>query len=125
MDLRDWTVIGSRIAAVGGEPPGFDHNYVLDRYPVARPCLAAEVWEPKTGRILKVSTDQPGVQFYTGNFLDGTLKGKRGQIYHQHDGFCLETQHFPDSPNRPEFPSTALRPGELFKSTTVYRFLAR
>lgn len=125
MDLRQWTVIGTRIARIGGNPPGFDHNYVLDPYPVARPRLAAEVWEPKTGRLLKVSTDQPGIQFYTGNYLDGTLKGKRGKIYRQHDGFCLETQHFPDSPNRPDFPSTVLRPGEVFKSTTGFRFSSR
>ena len=125
MDLRNWTVIGSRIAAVGGNPVGYDHNYVLDRCPVVRPCLAAEVWDPKTGRLMKVYTDQPGIQFYTGNFLDGTLKGKRGKVYYQHDAFCLETQHFPDSPNQPNFPSTVLRPGAVFKSTTVYKFSSK
>jgi aldose 1-epimerase len=122
MDLRKWTVIGAKIQAVGGVPVGYDHNYVLDRCPVVRPCLAAEVWEPKSGRMLKVYTDQPGIQFYTGNFLDGAITGKGGKVYHQHDAFCLETQHFPDSPNHPGFPSTVLRPGELFKSTTVYKF---
>ena len=122
MDLRQWTTIGANIQAVGGKPVGFDHNYVLDRYPVARPALAAEVWDPQSGRLLKVYTDQPGIQFYSGNFLDGTLKGKGGKVYHQHDAFCLETQHFPDSPNQPNFPSTVLRPGEVFRSTTVYQF---
>jgi len=125
MDLRKWTVIGSQIKAVGGNPVGYDHNYVLDRCPVVRPCLAAEVWDPKSGRLMKVYTDQPGIQFYTGNFLDGTLKGKRGKIYYQHDAFCLETQHFPDSPNHANFPSTVLRPGELFKSTTIYKFATK
>lgn len=122
MDLRKWTPIGAHIEAVGGNPVGYDHNYVLDRCPVVRACLAAEVWDPKSGRLMKVSTDQPGIQFYTGNFLDGTIKGKGGKVYRQHDAFCLETQHFPDSPNEPKFPSTELRPGETFKSTTVYAF---
>jgi len=71
---------------------------------------------------MKVYTDQPGIQFYTGNFLDGTFSGKRGKVYRQHDAFCLETQHFPDSANHPNFPSTVLRPGEMFRSTTVYKF---
>jgi aldose 1-epimerase len=124
-DLRKWTIIGNNIQAVGGTPVGFDHNYVLRMAPAKRPLLAAEVWDPGSGRLLKVYTDQPGVQFYTGNFLDGTIKGKGGKIYHQHDSFCLETQHFPDSPNRPNFPSTVLRPGETFKSTTIYKFSAR
>jgi len=122
MDLRKWTTIGPRLAAVGGNPVGFDHNFVLDRCPVIRPCLAAEVWDPSSGRLMKVLTDQPGIQFYTGNFLDGSLKGKMGKVYNQHDAFCLETQHFPDSPNHPNFPSTVLRPGQVLKSTTVYRF---
>jgi len=125
MDLRKWTVIGSQIAAVGGKPVGYDHNYVLDRCPVVRPCLAAEVWDAKSGRLMKVYTDQPGIQFYTGNFLDGTAKGKLGKIYHQHDAFCLETQHFPDSPNHANFPSTVLRPGQVFKSTTIYKFTTK
>jgi aldose 1-epimerase len=122
MDLRKWTTIGDKIQAVGGTPVGYDHNFVLNRCPVSQPCLAAEVWDPASGRLLKVYTDQPGVQFYTGNFLDGTLKGKGGKVYYQHDSFCLETQHFPDSPNHPNFPSTVLRPGDTFRSTTVYQF---
>jgi aldose 1-epimerase len=122
MDLRKWTPIGAKLQAVGGNPVGYDHNFVLDKYPASRPSLAAEVWEPVSGRLMKVYTDQPGVQFYTGNFLDGTLKGKGGKVYRQHDAFCLETQHFPDSPNEPKFPSTVLKPGEVFRSTTIYKF---
>ena len=122
MDLRDWTPIGAHIQAVGGKPVGYDHNFVLDLCPVVRPGLAAEVWDPVSGRLMKVYTDQPGIQFYSGNFLDGTITGKGGKVYRQHDAFCLETQHFPDSPNEPKFPSTVLRPGETFKSTTVYKF---
>ncbi|MGA3169580.1 MAG: aldose epimerase family protein [Chthoniobacteraceae bacterium] len=125
MDLRDWTVIGDNILAAGGNPPGFDHTYVLDRWPVRRPALAAEVWEPASGRMLQVQTEEPGVHFYTGNFLDGALKGKRGKVYRRYDGLCLETQHFPDSPNRPHFPSTILRPGEMYRSTTVFKFSAK
>ena len=124
-DLRKWTPIGLHLQAVGGKPVGYDHNFVLDRYPVSRPALAAEAYDPTSGRLMKVYTDQPGIQFYSGNFLDGTLKGKGGKIYRQHDAFCLETQHFPDSPNHSNFPSTVLRPGELFKSTTIYKFSAK
>ena len=125
LDLRKWTTIGSQIQAVGGNPVGFDHNYALHSCPLLRPALAAEVWDPASGRLLKVYTDQPGIQFYTGNFLDGTIKGKRGKVYRQHDAFCLETQHYPDAPNHANFPTTVLRPGETFKSTTVYQFSAR
>ena len=124
MDLRKFTTIGANIEAVGGQPAGFDHNYVLDRCPVIRPALAAEVFEPRSGRMLKVYTDQPGIQFYTGNFLDGTIRGKRGKVYHQHDAFCLETQHFPDSPNHPNFPSTLLKPGQAYRTTTILKFSA-
>ena len=87
--------------------------------------LAARVSEPTTGRVLEVSTDQPGVQFYTGNFLDGTFKGKGGKAYTQRSGFCLETQHYPDSPNHPNFPTTALKPGEQYKSTTIFKFMTK
>jgi len=121
-DVRKWTPMGAKLQAVGGVPVGYDHNYVLDRCPVVRPCLAGAVWEPKSGRLMKVYTDQPGLQFYTGNFLDGTIKGKGGKVYREHDAFCLETQHFPDAPNQPKFPSTVLRPGEKYRSTTVYKF---
>ena len=83
---------------------------------------AARVVEPSSGRVMEVYTTEPGVQFYTGNFLDGTIKGKGGRAYQRRYGFCLETQHFPDSPNKPEFPSTVLKPGRQFHSTTVFRF---
>ena len=84
--------------------------------------VAAEVDEPKSGRTLTVSTDQPGVQFYTGNFLDGTLTGKGGKKHPQHSAFCLETQHYPDAPNHDNFPSTVLQPGDTYKTSTVYAF---
>jgi aldose 1-epimerase len=84
--------------------------------------LAARVTDPDSGRVLEITTTEPGVQFYSGNFLDGTLVGTSGKVYRQSDGFALETQHFPDSPNQPQFPSTVLRPGEVFRSTTVYAF---
>ena len=83
------------------------------------PQLAATVYEPQTGRLLEVLTTEPGVQFYTGNFLDGTLTGKGGVVYNFRSGFCLETQHFPDSPNQPQFPSVLLKPGETYRTTTV------
>jgi aldose 1-epimerase len=100
---------------------GYDHNWVLDSGG-GKLALAAKVEEPTTGRVLEVLTTEPGVQFYTGNFLDGTLKGKGGKVYAQRNGLALETQHFPDSPNKPSFPSTTLRPGQKFQSQTVYRF---
>jgi aldose 1-epimerase len=83
------------------------------------------MYEPTSGRVLEVATTQPGVQFYTGNFLDGSVTGKHGHVYKRRYGFCLETQHFPDSPNHPDFPSTILKPGETFKSTTVFKFSAK
>jgi len=125
MDFRQATAIGARIKEVGGKPVGYDHNYVLSKCPFACRAIAAEVSDPKSGRVMKVYTDQPGIQFYSGNFLDGTITGKGGKVYKQYDGFCLETQHFPDSPNEPKFPPTVLRPGQTYKSTTVYAFSAR
>jgi aldose 1-epimerase len=101
---------------------GYDINYVLERGEGAL-AVAARVREPGTGRIMEVLTDQPGLQFYSGNRLDGSFVGKGGTAYGMYGGFCLETQHFPDSPNHPAFPSTVLRPGERFHSTTVFRFL--
>ncbi len=124
MDFRKSTAIGLRIKEVGGKPIGYDHNYILDRSPFVHMCTAAVVHDPKSGRTLVVSTDQPGIQFYSGNFLDGTLTGKGGKVYKQYYGFCLETQHFPDSPNEPTFPSTELKPDETYKTTTVYKFSA-
>ncbi|RAK63161.1 aldose epimerase family protein [Hymenobacter edaphi] len=109
--------IGARIGQV---PGGYDHNWTLGGGENFR--LVATAYEPTSGRTLEVRTDQPGVQCYTGNFLDGSLTGKNGLPYGRYAGFCLETQHFPDSPNQPTFPSTVLRPGELFSSVTEYRF---
>jgi aldose 1-epimerase len=120
LDFRMPTRIGERIEDKHQQiryGQGYDHNYVLDR-----PTEAARVVEPSTGRVLSVSTTEPGMQFYTGNFLDGKLQGKGGHTYNRRTGFCLETQHFPDSPNQPEFPSTILRPGETYRSKTVFAF---
>ncbi|MEU2437001.1 aldose epimerase family protein [Streptomyces rubradiris] len=103
---------------------GFDHNWVLDKGITARPEHVATLRDPRSGRTLKIATDQPGLQFYSGNFLDGTLTGTSGRTYRQGDALCLETQHFPDSPNQPEFPSTVLRPGRTYRTTTIHRFSA-
>ena len=119
-DFRQPHAIGERIGQV---PGGYDHNWVLNNPTGMHP--AATVYEPTTGRTLDVTTDQPGVQFYTGNFLDGKLTGAGNVNYPKHYGFCLETQHFPDSPNQPTFPSTILKPGDTFRSTTVYSFGVR
>ena len=112
--------IGERIAQV---PGGYDHNWILNT--ATGQHTAATVYDPASGRTMEVTTDQPGIQFYTGNFLDGTLKGKGGTVYGKHAGFCLETQHFPDSPNQPKFPSTVLKPGETLHTVTSYRFGVR
>ncbi len=124
-DFGDMKPIGSRI--LQPEPQlengkGYDHNYVLNSGggPLA---LAARVSGPNGLRTMEVLTTEPGIQFYTGNFLDGTIKGKGGRTYGHRYGFCLETQHFPDSPNKPDFPSVVLKPGQKYQSTTVYRFL--
>jgi len=126
-DFTTSTKIGARIddnyeQLVLGH--GYDHNWVLDRKGDGL-SLAARVYEPTSGRVLEVSTTQPGVQFYTGNFLDGTITGKQGHVYKHRYGFCLETQHFPDSPNHPDFPTTILKPGETFRSSTVFKFSAK
>jgi len=105
--------------------PGFDHNWVLDRKTAKDLELAATVYEPTTGRVMEVWTQEPDIQFYAGNFLDGTLVGKNGKPYQYRSGFCLETQHAPDSINQPKFPSTVLRPGEVYETVTVYRFGAK
>lgn len=124
-DFTTAKTIGSRIKEIKGEPGGYDVNYVIDRKAGSDLTLAAVVREPKSGRIMEVLTTEPGVQFYTGNFLDGTVKGKGGAVYKKHAGFCLETQHYPDSPNQKDFPSTVLRPGQTYRSMTVYRFSAK
>jgi aldose 1-epimerase len=126
-DFRKATAIGARI---GNDDiqlrygKGYDHNWVLNghRSQGAGLAHAARVVDPKTGRTLDVSTTQPGVQFYTGNFLDGTIRGKSGHVYQHRSGLCLETQHFPDSPNHPNFPSTIVRPGDRYASRTVFAF---
>jgi aldose 1-epimerase len=125
-DFRKATAIGARIEAndeqikLGG---GYDHNFVLRRRAGDLISLAARAVEPTTGRVLEVWTTEPGIQFYTGNFLDG-VRGKGGVSYTKRSAFCLETQHFPDSPNQPKFPSVALKPGGRYQTTTVYKFSA-
>jgi aldose 1-epimerase len=125
-DFTRPTAIGARIdhedeQLIFGK--GYDHNWVLNKK-AGGPCLAARAFEGNSGRILKVYTTQPGLQFYSGNFLDGRRPAKAGRIYPHRGGFCLETQHFPDSPNRPDFPSTVLEPGSEYKHTTIYKFAA-
>lgn len=112
--------IGSRIAQVGGNPGGYDHNFVLNRTDSSLQ-LAVTVTDSVSGRKLQVFTTQPGVQFYTGNFLDGSIKGSDGKPFNKNCAFCLETQHFPDSPNQPKFPTTLLKPGEKYHSVTMYK----
>ena len=103
---------------------GYDHNFVIDRAAATTLTLAARVAEPSSGRMLEVHTTEPGIQLYTGNWLDGSMPGKRGHAYGRRCGLALETQHFPDSPNQEQFPPTILRPGEEYRSRTVYRFMA-
>jgi aldose 1-epimerase len=129
MDFTSANVIGKRIDSdyeqlVFGK--GYDHNWVLARSDGGNgAALAAEAYDPKSGRRLEVLTTEPGVQFYSGNFLDGSAKGKGNKVYGRRAAFCLETQHFPDSPNHPNFPSTLLKPGSVFHSETVFRFSAK
>jgi aldose 1-epimerase len=118
MDFTRPTAIGERIKEVKG---GYDHNYVLNNWDGSL-RLAASVFEPTSGRVMDVLTTEPGIQFYSGNFLDGSITGKNGTIYNKHHGFCLETQHFPDSPNQPAFPPVILEPGKTYTHTTIYRF---
>lgn len=125
-DFTKATAIGARIEAKDEQMvfgSGYDHNFVLSK-PAGKLDLAAEVYEPTSGRVLSVYTTQPGVQFYSGNFLKD-VAGKQGKVYQKHDGFCLETQHYPDSPNHPAFPSTTLRPGSRYTQTTIYKFSVR
>ena len=123
-DFRKPTAIGARINAAHPQiknGQGYDHNWVLNREGPGLE-LAARVLEPSSGRTMEVATTEPGMQFYAGNFLDGTIVGKGGQKYGRRSGFCLETQHYPDSPNQPDFPSTLLRPGSTYSSRTVFKF---
>ena len=123
-DLTGYGKIGARIDAKHKQieyGKGYDHNWVLDKKP-GELGLAASVYEPTTGRTLEVLSTEPGVQFYAGNFLDGSIKGKGGTAYKHRHGFCLEPQHYPDSPNKPNFPSVVLKPGETYRNTIIYKF---
>jgi aldose 1-epimerase len=123
-DFRKSTAIGARINTDHPQlkaGKGYDHNWVLNRTGSGMQ-LAAKVVEPKTGRTLEITTEEPGIQFYAGNFLDGTIKGKGGHVYAHRNGFCLETQHYPDSPNKPNFPTTILQPGSEYKTRTTFKF---
>ncbi|SDJ73043.1 aldose 1-epimerase [Nonomuraea maritima] len=124
LDFRRPTTIGARINRKNQQlerAGGYDHNYVLDRHGRGLQ-LAAKAVDPRSGRVLEVITDQPGLQFYSGNFLDGTLRGTGGHLYQKRSGFTLESQHYPDSPNHKNFPSTVLRPGDTYRTTTIYAF---
>ncbi|MEQ1354019.1 MAG: aldose epimerase family protein, partial [Candidatus Acidiferrum sp.] len=127
-DFRESTAVGARIEQDNEQLKlghGYDHNWVLDPGITKTPGLAASLYDPSSGRTLEVWTTEPGIQIYTGNFLDGTIHGKGGQVYERRSAICLETQHFPDSPNYPDFPSTTLVPGKTFHSVTIYKFSAR
>jgi aldose 1-epimerase len=127
-DFRKPTAVGARINADNEQlhrAGGYDHNWVLDASKPGHLSEAAVVYEPKSGRVLRVMTDQPGIQFYSGNFLDGTITGKSGHVYGKRSALCLETQHIPDSPNHPKFPSTELKPGGRYHTVTVFEFSAR
>lgn len=117
MDFRRAKAIGTDLNSAGG----YDHNFVLKDYDGSLRS-AARLYEPNSGRVLEIFTTQPGIQFYSGNFLDGSLTGKGGAVYHKYTGLCLEPQHFPDAPNHANFPSTVLKPGEVYRHRSVYRF---
>ncbi len=128
-DFRKPTALGARIKAQDQHEDaqlkigkGYDHNFVLDGGVTRKPRLVATMHDPKSGRVLEIITTEPGLQLYSGNFLDGTIKGKGGKPYAYRSGFCLESQHYPDSPNHPSFPPVVLRPGKKYQSTTLYRF---
>lgn len=132
LDFTTPKVISKDFAKMAGTPGGYDLNYVLDRKAADKIkeqgielFPAAKVHEPKSGRTMEILTTEPGIQFYTGNYLDGTSIGKDGKPVLKNGGFCLETQHYPDSPNQPVFPSTVLRPGAVYTSTTIHRFTAK
>ena len=125
MDFTKPRPIGSRIGELTNKPSGYDHNYVLNSGGGKPTLLALRVREPRTGRTMELYTTEPGIQFYTGNFLDGTLKGKRGVVYQKHAAFCVEADHFPDAIHHPNFPSIVLQPGQTYHQLTVHRFSAR
>ena len=128
MDFRIPTAIGERIDSdfeqlkIAG---GYDHNWILNKTIDGELSLAATVYESNSGQFMEILTTEPAIQFYSGNFLDGKITGKSGNVYEHRNGFCLETQHYPDSPNKPQFPSVVLRPGEIYKTTTVHKFSTR
>ena len=127
-DFSKPTPIGARIDADDEQikfGAGYDHNWVLKKERQGRLSLAATVYDPSTGRFLEAFTTEPGVQCYTGNYLDGSLTGKGGWAYPRRSAFCLEPQHFPDSPNQPTFPSTVLKPGQTYRHTLLYKFSAK
>ena len=123
LDFTTAKPIGQDIAQISGDPGGYDHNFVLDHKGESL-ALAARVKDPKSGRVMEIWNDEPGIQFYTGNFLDGSFEGKGGTVYQKNNGFCLESQKYPDSPNHPNFPSPVLRPGETYEHTIVMKFSA-
>ncbi|WP_435018842.1 aldose epimerase family protein [Tundrisphaera sp. TA3] len=122
LDFTTTMPVGARFGDLHTDPVGYDHNFVLKGEGL-KP--AARVMSDKSGRVLEVSTTEPGIQFYTGNFLDGSVTGKKGVVYAKNQAFCLEAQHYPDSVNHPDFPSTILKPGETYKQTTIYKFSTR
>jgi len=121
-DFTTATKLGARIKELKGDPVGYDLNFVHGEKRLDTPKWVATMTEPKSGRTLSISTTEPGIQLYTGNFLDGTVKGKGGAVYKQYDAFCLEAQFFPDSPNKAEFPSMTLKPGQEYRQTTIHKF---
>jgi aldose 1-epimerase len=123
-DFRKPTTIGARIDDPDTElqyGPGYDHNWVIDK-PLGKMGLMARATGPKTGIVMEVFSDEPGLQFYAGNFLDGTITGKGGKVYQKRSGFCMEPHHYPDSPNKPQFPTTELKPGQTYHNTIIYQF---
>jgi aldose 1-epimerase len=124
-DFRIPTAIGARIGQDDEQLKfgnGYDHNWVIN-HPMGRLDLMARVTEPTTGRVLEVLSTEPGLQFYSGNFLDGTIVGKQGRVYQFRNAFVMEPQHYPDSPNHPNFPATELKPGQVYHNVIIYRFL--
>jgi aldose 1-epimerase len=123
-DFRKPMAIGARIDADNAQlklGPGYDHNWVINKK-MGELTLMAHVSEPTTGRVMEVWSTEPALQFYSGNFLDGTITGKGGWVYQFRNGFCMEAQHYPDSPNQPNFPSVVLKPGEVYRNTIIFKF---